>query len=277
MAMYRCAACGSSRVVTEQRQEQYYDTRKGLMGTMLMGSAGGLMGISTNTVTCYHCLACGQILSQPMNNQEKEMIDWYLEEPYRRSSFLKEEKEKYPNIEWEDCDSGITDISKQTSMGDERSPEKIESEKKQRIDIREITIKLLSGEVKKTLPELHKESGLICGQQFYASELRRMVMAGIIEQEMGDRKTYFALPGVLARIKEKERQQRLKEVKVYNKKINEQIATLREERERQYDIVSQNKYKFWGTGAQAKKDALSRVAEIDAEILELINQIKPEE
>ena len=278
MAMYRCAACGSSRVVTEQRQEQYYNTRKGLMGTMLMGSAGGLMGISTNTVTYYHCLTCGQILSQPMNNHEKEMIDWYLSDSYKSSSFLKNYKEKYPNIEWDESEDFPTTETTADTLVDStpKITEKFRFSEEEEERIRSAILDALAGDVQRTFSEINRTEALQCYSNILLSPvLHKMIKDGLVEREIDDdlKVAYFMLTGAKKRIAE----QRKAEAKAHNKKINEQIEVLQEERKKQYVIVEKNKYKFWGTGAQAKKDALSQIDKLDAEIKQLINDIKPEE
>lgn len=41
MDLYRCAVCGSTRIVTEVRNEGY-NTKKGVIGTALFGAIGAL-------------------------------------------------------------------------------------------------------------------------------------------------------------------------------------------------------------------------------------------
>ena len=103
MSIYRCAVCGSSRVVPETKQEGY-NKKQGILGMALFGLGGAVAGASGNTVVYYHCPACGHTLNRCMPDFEKNNIDKYLLDPNDETnkSMLRMEKKQYPNIEWEE-------------------------------------------------------------------------------------------------------------------------------------------------------------------------------
>lgn len=101
MALYRCAVCGSSKIVPETKQEGY-NKKKGIWGAVLFGGIGALAGTSGNTVTYYHCGDCGAVLNRTMLPAEKESIERCLASPDTFESSLKSYKERYKNIEWEE-------------------------------------------------------------------------------------------------------------------------------------------------------------------------------
>lgn len=101
MALYRCAMCGSSKIVPETKQEGY-NKKKGIWGAVLFGGIGALAGTSGNTVTYYHCGDCGAVLNRTMQPFEKESIERCLASPDVFESSLKSYKERYKNIEWEE-------------------------------------------------------------------------------------------------------------------------------------------------------------------------------
>ncbi len=101
MSLYRCAMCGSNKIVLETKQEGY-DTKKGIWGAVLFGGIGALAGTSGKTVTYYHCGDCGQVLNRTMMSVEKDSIDRCLDNPDIYESSLKKYKERYRNIEWEE-------------------------------------------------------------------------------------------------------------------------------------------------------------------------------
>lgn len=101
MALYRCAMCGSSKIVPETKQEGY-NKKKGIWGAVLFGGIGALAGTSGNTVTYYHCGDCGQVLNRTMLPVEKESLERCLASPDIFESSLKSYKERYKNIEWEE-------------------------------------------------------------------------------------------------------------------------------------------------------------------------------
>lgn len=114
MSLYRCAVCGSSKIVLETKQEGY-DTKKGIWGAVLFGGIGALAGTSGNTVTYYHCGDCGQVLNRTMMSVEKDSIDRCLVNPDVYESSLKKYKEQYRNIEWEEPISAPISIQLQVS------------------------------------------------------------------------------------------------------------------------------------------------------------------
>jgi hypothetical protein len=99
MSLYRCAVCGSSKVTVESRQEGY-NKKKGVIGTVLFGTAGAIAGVNGNVVNYYHCAECGHTLNKPMSNVEKDAIDSYLKNPSIYKNLLNKYKKQYPNIEW---------------------------------------------------------------------------------------------------------------------------------------------------------------------------------
>lgn len=101
MSLYRCAVCGSSKIVPETKQEGY-NTKKGVIGAVLFGGIGALAGTKGNTVTYYHCGDCGQVLNHTMMPAERDAIDNCLVNPDVFESSLKRYKAQYKNIEWEE-------------------------------------------------------------------------------------------------------------------------------------------------------------------------------
>lgn len=99
MSLYRCAACGSNKVVTDKKNEGYSIT-KGVVGTALFGTGGAIMGANGKSNVYYHCAECGQTLSYSMPKSEKEVIDNAIANPEAFTLFLKSQKKIYPNIEW---------------------------------------------------------------------------------------------------------------------------------------------------------------------------------
>lgn len=106
MALYRCAACGSSRIVVDTKKEGY-DIKKGLLGRALLGSGGALAGINGQTNTYYHCTECGQVLSYTMSQTQKFVIDYAFEHKELSTNMeeLENLKKQYPGIEWNEMDS----------------------------------------------------------------------------------------------------------------------------------------------------------------------------
>lgn len=103
MSLYRCAVCGSSKVVAETKQEGY-NKKKGIRGLALFGLGGAVAGTSGNTVVYYHCADCGHTLNRCMPGVDKEFLEKYLLEPTNEAyvNRLREYKKQYPNIEWEE-------------------------------------------------------------------------------------------------------------------------------------------------------------------------------
>lgn len=113
MAIYRCAVCGSSRVVPETRQEGY-NKKHGIIGMALFGLGGAVAGASGNTVVYYHCADCGHTLNRCMSGVDKEFLEKYLLEPTNAAYImrLRAYKKQYPNIEWEETTKEKNDSSK---------------------------------------------------------------------------------------------------------------------------------------------------------------------
>ena len=98
MNLYRCAACGGTRVMPDSKKEGY-DIKKGVAGTVLFGAAGAVMGVNGNEKTYYHCMECGQTLSYTISESTKKMIDSYLLNPDEYKEMIEMQKKIYPNIE----------------------------------------------------------------------------------------------------------------------------------------------------------------------------------
>lgn len=76
MGLYRCAACGSDRVVVDKQSDGIkYNVTKGIAGTVALGVGGAVVGIDNNTAQVYKCPDCGITLSYPMPNDIKQVID----------------------------------------------------------------------------------------------------------------------------------------------------------------------------------------------------------
>lgn len=96
----RCAVCGSKRVSKEIKKEGY-NTKKGIIGSILFGTSGAIIGGSSGKENIYyHCADCGHVLNQPMDSTTQMKISTHLQHPEIFESELKKEKERYPNIEW---------------------------------------------------------------------------------------------------------------------------------------------------------------------------------
>ena len=106
MALYRCAACGSSHVVGDTKKEEF-SVSKAVFGTALFGSLGALMGVKGKAQMYYHCAACGQVLSYTMSETQKGIIDYALEHKHMRRYVedLDNLKKQYAGIEWSEDDS----------------------------------------------------------------------------------------------------------------------------------------------------------------------------
>ena len=74
MSLFRCAACGSSRVVAYTEKEGY-SFAKGAVGVALLGVGGAVAGINGKKKTVYKCPDCGITLSYPMDFKIKTLID----------------------------------------------------------------------------------------------------------------------------------------------------------------------------------------------------------
>lgn len=74
MSLYRCAACGSPRVV-ESSEQSGYSYSKGLLCTLILGGGGAAAGINGKTKKVYKCPDCGLTLDKPMSNDLQFAID----------------------------------------------------------------------------------------------------------------------------------------------------------------------------------------------------------
>lgn len=163
-------------------------------------------------------------------------------------------------------------------------------EKKQKTEernqlVKDAILKALSGDVTKTITEMMTSCDECApySNVLLSAVSKQMIDAGLVEKHVENNKSYFSLAGARRRTEEKKRQQlyeekmrRIEEAKEHNKKINEQIAVLQKEKSEQETIVEQNALKLFGVGAQAKKAAKNRIVEIDDEISNLRNDMKPE-
>lgn len=62
----RCFYCGSQDVALITRNDGY-SMKKGIVGTALLGPVGAVAGINGKNSEVYHCSACGQDSSMPMD------------------------------------------------------------------------------------------------------------------------------------------------------------------------------------------------------------------
>lgn len=124
MSVYRCAACGSSRVITSS-ENSGYSYSKGLLGSLIFGSGGAAAGVNGKSKTVYKCAACGLTLDVPMPDEWKNLIDKGVNIPSARKNLtLNGVKfdwdfiiEQFPNIEYttDDTHKKQTDFSSDIS------------------------------------------------------------------------------------------------------------------------------------------------------------------
>lgn len=107
---FRCAACGSSHVAVDEKSEGY-SVAKGLAGTFIFGAVGAVAGVGGKKKTYYHCAACGVTLSYPMGQTTKNMLNNYISDPDNNEMLLRTWKKSYPNIEWEEKSTQVSQIS----------------------------------------------------------------------------------------------------------------------------------------------------------------------
>lgn len=107
MAMYRCAACGSDKVVVGAVKDGY-SFKKGVLGVAVFGAVGAVAGLDGKKHESYKCMACGMELAQPMDQATKMAIDNCVNYAEMRQmhnwSML---KYRYPNIESGNADRAI--------------------------------------------------------------------------------------------------------------------------------------------------------------------------
>lgn len=80
MSQYRCAACGSPNV-QKVDQNDGFSYKKALVGTAVFGTIGAVAGINGKRSSQYVCPDCGQTLSLPMDNIQKDLIDTVMIAP----------------------------------------------------------------------------------------------------------------------------------------------------------------------------------------------------
>lgn len=98
MALYRCAACGSSHVVSDT-QSGGYNYKKGLLGSILFGSGGATAGINGKTQTVYKCSACGLTLTYCMPTEILVKVEQGLIDPHFSRIEWEGLKKSYANLE----------------------------------------------------------------------------------------------------------------------------------------------------------------------------------
>ena len=197
MSMYLCAACGSSRVVSEKKKEGYH-LKKGLIGTLFMGNVGALAGVNGNEVTYYHCADCGQTLNYVMSEYEQQSILFALEnkDKYFYMDRLNNFKKKYKNIEWEEVD--VETLQKQELK---KSVEQLVEDEKINVSIEKSTF--LEGMLydffkqygkRACIEQLVKVDELKnFSRQRMAASLRRMCEKGILKETYDYGKKYFII------------------------------------------------------------------------------------
>lgn len=76
MSLYRCAACGSDRVCQDTQTDGIkFNVAKGVAGTVALGVGGAVAGIEGNKAKVFKCPDCGIVLTYPMPNEIKQVID----------------------------------------------------------------------------------------------------------------------------------------------------------------------------------------------------------
>ena len=226
MSIYRCAVCGSSRVVPETKQEGY-NKKKGIMGMALFGLKGAVAGTSGNTVVYYHCAACGHTLNKCMSEIDKKFLEQYLLKPTDEVSImrLREYKKQYPNIEWEEPTKEKSDNIKLSIQDEEpytyeehkkkleehkqqieKFRKELEGTRPQRIDVAIAILNVLYKTEKPcTISEIYsilfQESqekaieGVIYSNQRLSAAAMQLVNNRIIEKIIENKKVYFkAIP-----------------------------------------------------------------------------------
>ena len=104
MSLYRCAVCGSARVV-EDTENNGFSYGKAAVGYAVFGVVGTVAGINGKKNGVYKCADCGHTMMKPMDDATKEIIDACVMFPEERDKHnWNRLKSRYPNIE-----SGLAD------------------------------------------------------------------------------------------------------------------------------------------------------------------------
>lgn len=157
----------------------------------LFGLGGAIAGAQGNTVTYYHCLACGHTLNRCMSDFEKNNIDSYLSNPKENETMLRIEKSFYPNIEWKDpaVDNHLS-VNTDPAQGQQAED---------RHSIAMAILDTVYDYVKPcSLPEIqHSESCEGYSWQSINSVLRELAERNIIEEVIINKKRYYkAIPNL---------------------------------------------------------------------------------
>ena len=107
MALHRCAACGSAKVITDtQNGGVSYNYKKGVAGTVVFGVGGAVAGIENKNQHVFICQDCGITLTYEMPGEIRAAIDLCLDSEEARYRCLSKTgldwnflKKKYKNIE----------------------------------------------------------------------------------------------------------------------------------------------------------------------------------
>ena len=104
MSLYRCAVCGSARVV-EDTENNGFSYGKAAVGYAVFGVVGTVAGINGKKNGVFKCADCGHTMMEPMDAKTKEIIDACVMFPEERAKHdWNRLKSRYPNIE-----SGLAD------------------------------------------------------------------------------------------------------------------------------------------------------------------------
>lgn len=98
MTLYRCAGCGSSRVMVD-KQTGGYSYSKGLLGSLLFGMGGAAAGVGGKSQTVYKCPDCGVTLTYCMPQEQLLKIERALIDPNFPMLEWKVLKAQYKNLE----------------------------------------------------------------------------------------------------------------------------------------------------------------------------------
>lgn len=97
MALYRCAACGSSNVMLD-KQVGGYSYSKGILGSLFFGTGGAAAGVNGKVQTVYKCPDCGQTLTYCMPEAIKMKVEMAVIDPNFPPDEWRFLKGRYKNI-----------------------------------------------------------------------------------------------------------------------------------------------------------------------------------